>query len=589
MVRGIRYKRTDYCGDLRESDIGREVVLTGWVQNERNLGSLLFLDIRDTRGIAQAVIREGQDIYELAQGIRKEYVIAVKGTVSKRESINPQIPTGSIEVAVTELQVLNESATPPIYIKDDDDAGEAIRLKYRYLDLRKPHLQENLKVRAKVSNITRNYLAEHDFVEIETPILTKPTPEGARDYLVPSRVNPHSFYALPQSPQLLKQLLMVAGMDRYYQIAKCFRDEDLRANRQPEFTQIDLEMSFVDQEDVMEITEELIRRIYLVIKGEILPNPFPKMSYADAMDLYGSDKPDLRFDMTLINLKESVRDSEFQVFQNAEEVRGLLVPQGAAHYSRKALDKLTDLAKTYRAKGLIWMKWGEELQSPIAKFLSETDTMRIATDSNAQDGDLLLIICDEKETALTALGQLRLKVAADLGLIDDTRTAVTWVTDFPLLEYDADTDRYYAKHHPFTHPHWDDIELLSTDPKKVRALAYDLVIDGEEAGGGSVRIHDALLQKEVFKTLSLTDEEVEDKFGFFVEAFRYGAPPHGGLAFGLDRLVMLLTKTQNIRDVIAFPKTQSATCLMTQAPTSVSGEQLQELGISLLSSDAEVE
>ncbi len=589
MVRGIRYKRTDYCGDLRESDIGREVVLTGWVQNERNLGSLLFLDIRDTRGIAQAVIREGQDIYELAQGIRKEYVIAVKGTVSKRESINPQIPTGSIEVAVTELQVLNESATPPIYIKDDDDAGEAIRLKYRYLDLRKPHLQENLKVRAKVSNITRNYLAEHDFVEIETPILTKPTPEGARDYLVPSRVNPHSFYALPQSPQLLKQLLMVAGMDRYYQIAKCFRDEDLRANRQPEFTQIDLEMSFVDQEDVMEITEELIRRIYLEIKGEILPNPFPKMSYADAMDLYGSDKPDLRFDMTLINLKESVRDSEFQVFQNAEEVRGLLVPQGAAHYSRKALDKLTDLAKTYRAKGLIWMKWGEELQSPIAKFLSETDTMRIATDSNAQDGDLLLIICDEKETALTALGQLRLKVAADLGLIDDTRTAVTWVTDFPLLEYDADTDRYYAKHHPFTHPHWDDIELLSTDPKKVRALAYDLVIDGEEAGGGSVRIHDALLQKEVFKTLSLTDEEVEDKFGFFVEAFRYGAPPHGGLAFGLDRLVMLLTKTQNIRDVIAFPKTQSATCLMTQAPTSVSGEQLQELGISLLSSDAEVE
>lgn len=589
MVRGIRYKRTDYCGDLRESDIGREVVLTGWVQNERNLGSLLFLDIRDTRGIAQAVIREGQDIYELAQGIRKEYVIAVKGTVSKRESINPQIPTGSIEVAVTELQVLNESATPPIYIKDDDDAGEAIRLKYRYLDLRKPHLQENLKVRAKVSNITRNYLAEHDFVEIETPILTKPTPEGARDYLVPSRVNPHSFYALPQSPQLLKQLLMVAGMDRYYQIAKCFRDEDLRANRQPEFTQIDLEMSFVDQEDVMEITEELIRRIYLEIKGEILPNPFPKMSYADAMDLYGSDKPDLRFDMTLINLKESVRDSEFQVFQNAEEVRGLLVPQGAAHYSRKALDKLTDLAKTYRAKGLIWMKWGEELQSPIAKFLSETDTMRIATDSNAQDGDLLLIICDEKETALTALGQLRLKVAADLGLIDDTRTAVTWVTDFPLLEYDADTDRYYAKHHPFTHPHWDDIELLSTDPKKVRALAYDLVIDGEEAGGGSVRIHDARLQKEVFKTLSLTDEEVEDKFGFFVEAFRYGAPPHGGLAFGLDRLVMLLTKTQNIRDVIAFPKTQSATCLMTQAPTSVSGEQLQELGISLLSSDAEVE
>lgn len=589
MVRGIRYKRTDYCGDLRESDIGREVVLTGWVQNERNLGSLLFLDIRDTRGIAQAVIREGQDIYELAQGIRKEYVIAVKGTVSKRESINPQIPTGSIEVAVTELQVLNESATPPIYIKDDDDAGEAIRLKYRYLDLRKPHLQENLKVRAKVSNITRNYLAEHDFVEIETPILTKPTPEGARDYLVPSRVNPHSFYALPQSPQLLKQLLMVAGMDRYYQIAKCFRDEDLRANRQPEFTQIDLEMSFVDQEDVMEITEELIRRIYLEIKGEILPNPFPKMSYADAMDLYGSDKPDLRFDMTLINLKESVRDSEFQVFQNAEEVRGLLVPQGAAHYSRKALDKLTDLAKTYRAKGLIWMKWGEELQSPIAKFLSETDTMRIATDSNAQDGDLLLIICDEKETALTALGQLRLKVAADLGLIDDTRTAVTWVTDFPLLEYDADTDRYYAKHHPFTHPHWDDIELLSTDPKKVRALAYDLVIDGEEAGGGSVRIHDARLQKEVFKTLSLTDEEVEDKFGFFVEAFRYGAPPHGGLAFGLDRLVMLLTKTQNIRDVIAFPKTQSATCLMTQAPTSVSGEQLQELGISLLSSDDEVE
>lgn len=581
MENKMRWKRTHYLGELREEHIGQRIVVAGWVQNERNLGSLLFFDLRDTKGIAQAVVREESPLYELASKIRKEYVILVKGIVAERESVNHQIPTGKIEIIVEDLQILSVSDTTPIYIKDDDDAGEAIRLKYRYLDLRKPHLQENLKTRAKICKITRDYLDAHNFVEVETPILTKPTPEGARDYLVPSRVNPHSFYALPQSPQLLKQLLMVSGMDRYYQIAKCFRDEDLRANRQPEFTQIDLEMSFVEQEDVMELTSGLVREIYRQVKGIELPNPFPVLSYQDAMNRFGSDKPDLRFELEILDLKEAVSESAFQVFQNAPEVRGILIPKGAAAFSRKALDKLTDLAKTYQAKGLIWMKWGEEVQSPIAKFLSKDDLLRIQNTSRANAGDLLLIVCDTWETALTALGQLRVHIADVMGMIDPSRVSVTWITDFPLLEYDEETRRYYAKHHPFTQPNWEDLDLLETDPANVRAHAYDLVINGEEAGGGSIRIHDAKLQERIFSVLGLTKKDVEEKFGFFVEAFRYGAPPHGGLAFGLDRLVMQLTGTQNIRDVIAFPKTQSATCLMTSAPATVTGEQLQELGISL--------
>lgn len=584
-----RAKRTDYCGELRTADIGKEVVLYGWVQRERNLGSLLFIDLRDTAGIVQAVVREDQPIYETASHLGREYVIMIRGTVAHRESVNKEMPTGEIEVLVTDLAVLSEAKTPPIYIQDADNAQESLRLRYRYLDLRKSEIQHRLRTRAKICRLTRDYLDSQRFTEVETPMLTKPTPEGARDYLVPSRVNPHAFYALPQSPQLFKQLLMVGGMDRYYQLARCFRDEDLRANRQPEFTQIDIEMSFAEEEDVMEVAEGLTRTLYGEILGESLPDPFPRMSYADAMRDYGSDKPDLRFEMKLQDITEAVTDSTFRVFSDADAVRALRVEEGAAHYSRKALDKLTDLAKTYGAKGLVWMKWEDEVQSPVAKFLSKEDINRIGKETGAQNGDLLLIVADTEEVAATALGQLRLKTARDLDRVDESRVAVTWITDFPLFEYDDEEDRYVAKHHPFTHPNMEDLDLLETDPAAVRARAYDLVINGEEAGGGSVRIHDAKLQERMFRALGLREEEIAQKFGFMTEAFSFGAPPHAGIAFGLDRLVMDLTGTDNIRDVIAFPKTQSATCLMTKAPGEVSGEQLQELGICFSDSETPVD
>lgn len=579
----LRWRRTDYCGELREEDIGREVVLSGWIQKERNLGSLLFMDIRDTTGIVQAVVREGQAIYEEASRLGREYVVMVKGVVAKREAANPEMPTGKIEVLLDELQVLNASETPPIYIQDEDNAQESLRLRYRYLDLRKHGLQQRLRTRARIAKVARDCLDAHRFVEVETPMLTKPTPEGARDYLVPSRVNPHSFYALPQSPQLFKQLLMVAGLDRYYQIVKCFRDEDLRSNRQPEFTQIDIEMSFAEEKDVMELAEELTRRIFKEIKDITLPDPFPVLSYTDAMNRFGSDKPDLRFAMELMDITEAVANSGFRVFSDAQTVRALRVEGAADHYSRKALDKLTDLAKTYGAKGLVWMKWGEEVQSPVAKFLSPDDLNRIRERVDARTGDLLLLIADDPETSAVALGQLRLQTAKDLNLIDPDTVAVTWVTDFPLFEYDEEAKRFVAKHHPFTHPNPEDVEQLETNPASVRALAYDLVINGEEAAGGSVRIHERDLQERMFRTLGLTDKEVQEKFGFMTEAFCYGAPPHAGIAFGFDRLVMELTDTENIRDVIAFPKTQSATCLMTKAPGEVTDEQLQELGIMLSS------
>lgn len=581
-------RRTTMCGNLRSTDIDKEVVLMGWVQKERNLGSIIFVDLRDTTGITQIVFDDtvSKEMFEKAEKIRSEYVIAVKGIVRERTSKNPDMLTGDIEILASELRILDESETPPIYIKDDDNVSESMRLKYRYLDLRKPHMQDNLKTRAKLAKVTRDFFYDNDFMEVETPMLSKPTPEGARDYLVPSRINPGEFYALPQSPQLLKQMLMVSGMDRYYQIVKCFRDEDLRANRQPEFTQIDIEMSFVDIEDVLDINEKFIYKIFKEMKGIEIDLPIKRMPYSEAMEKYGLDKPDLRFGMEIINISDLVEDCNFQVFSNAVKNNGgvkcLNVQGGADKFSRKDISSLEDYVKTYGAKGLAWIKYTKEgISSPIAKFFEEDEIMKIVERTSAKEGDLILFVADRLSVINDSLGNLRNELAKRMDLIAENDFKLVWITDFPLFEFDEEADRYVAKHHPFTHPVEEDIDLLESHPEKVRAKAYDLVVNGDEMGGGSIRINNSQLQKRMFTTLGLTDEEVNEKFGFLLEAFKFGVPPHGGIAYGFDRLTMLFTNSSNIRDVIAFPKTQSATCIMTDAPTSVSKEQLEEVHINV--------
>ncbi len=581
-------RRTHMCGDLRIENVGEEVVLMGWVQRERNLGSLIFVDLRDTTGICQIVFDDtvSKEVFQKAEKVRSEYVLAVRGKVRERESKNKDLPTGDIEILAEELRILNESETPPIYIKDDDNVSETMRLKYRYLDLRKPSMQYRLKMRHKAAKIIRDFMDENHFWEIETPMLTKPTPEGARDYLVPSRVNPGKFYALPQSPQLIKQILMVAGMDRYYQIVRCFRDEDLRANRQPEFTQLDIEMSFVDVDDVISINEKLIYRLFKELKGIEIQLPIPRMSYKESMERFGVDKPDLRFGFELVNISDIVANSQFKVFRSAVDnngsVRGINIKGYGDRFSRKDINSLEDYAKTYGAKGLAWIKITDEgITSPIAKFLTEEELNRILERMNGERGDLLLFVADKDSVVFDSLGNLRNEVARRLNILDDNDIKPIWIVEFPLFEWDEEENRYVAKHHPFTHPMDEDIDLLETAPEKVRAKAYDIVINGEEIGGGSIRISDADLQRRMFKALGFTEEEAWNKFGFLLEAFKYGTPPHGGIAYGFDRLIMTLTNTSNIRDVIAFPKTQSATCLMTDAPTYVSDEQLKEAHIKL--------
>lgn len=573
-------------GTLTIKDVGEMLTLYGWVQKKRDLGGVVFIDLRDRSGIVQVVVRDGASFYEQAVALKSESVIKVVGEVCERESKNPNIPTGEIEVEVKEFEVLNSSKDIPFEISNTTTALEDTRLKYRYLDIRRSSVTNNLIVRHKITMAIRNFLDKENFLEVETPILCKSTPEGARDYLVPSRVNKGKFFALPQSPQLFKQLLMVGGIERYFQIARCFRDEDLRADRQPEFTQVDLEMSFVDQDDVMNLTERLIAHVFKEVKGIDIKLPLRRMKYDEAMEKYGSDKPDLRFDMPINNITDIFKNTEFTVFKNVLENGGIincLVVQGeASNYSRKALDQLTEFVKTYRASGLAYLKIGEEITGSIAKVISTSEVKTLKEQLSLKNDDLVLIVADSKKDVVkTALGALRCKLARDLGLIKDGQYELLWVNEFPAFEYSEEEGRYMACHHPFTAPLDSDIDKLLTDKGNCYSKAYDIVINGYEAGGGSIRIHSEDVQEKMFRALELTDEDISDKFGFFVEALKYGTPPHGGLALGLDRLVMLLTGTENIRDVIAFPKTASASCLMSDCPNVVEEKQLKELGISI--------
>ena len=582
------FKRTDMCGNLRAGDSGREVVLNGWVAKQRSLGGLIFVDLRDKTGIVQVTFDDTipKDIFAAAESLRSEYVIGVKGVVRERSAKNSNLPTGDIEVLASALVVYSQAETPPIYIKDDDNVDDNLRLKYRYLDLRKLKMQRNLTFRHRVTKLARDYFDEQGFTEVETPMLIKSTPEGARDYIVPSRVYPGSFYALPQSPQLFKQLLMVGGTDRYMQIVKCFRDEDLRADRQPEFTQIDLEMSFVDTDDVINVQEGFLKRLFKELLGVDIKTPLPRLSWDEAMERYGSDKPDTRFGFELKKLNDVVASCNFKVFTDAlaagGDVRGICIDGGSAHFSRKDIDKLTESARAYGAKGLVWLRVAEgEINSSVNKFFSQEELARIATVFEAKEGDLILIVSDRAKVVFDTLGFLRRDIAKKLGLLDDSRYELLWVVDFPLFERDEESGQLKAMHHPFTAPKLDQLDLLESEPEKVKADAYDIVLNGVELGGGSIRIHDQNLQARMFKALGLSEEECNEKFGFLIEAFKYGAPPHGGLAYGLDRLVMLLLGESSIREVMAFPKNQNAQCMVSEAPAPVDEEQLSELSIEI--------
>ena len=582
------WSRDCLCAQLTEQNVGQEVTVMGWVDTRRDLGGLIFIDVRDTSGVIQCVFDSAEyKDFAKVESLRNEYVVAIRGKVLLRdeETINPNIATGTIEVRATDLKILSAAKTPPFYIEDGVNVREELRLKYRYLDLRRPEMQAKMKMRHQVMQLVRNYFSENGFLEIETPMLAKSTPEGAREYLVPSRIQPHKFYALPQSPQMFKQLLMVSGLDRYFQIVRCFRDEDLRADRQPEFTQIDLEMSFVSPDDVMSINEKLVQKIFQETWGMDLPVPFRRLTYREAMDRFGSDKPDTRFGLELCEISDLVANTNFKVFasivKNGGTVRGINVKGGVDKFARRELDALVEYVKQYGAKGMAWISVKEnELQSPIVKFFTEEETNAILDRMGAEVGDVLMFVSDVNEDVVfDALGHLRLHLGEKLGLIDHDKLDVLWVTEFPLLEYSAEEKRFVAKHHPFTMPMDEDIQYLDSDPGRVRAKAYDLVINGMEAGGGSCRIYNPNLQAKMFDVLGLSHEEAQDKFGFLIEGFQYGTPPHGGMAYGLDRLVMILTKSKSIRDVIAFPKVQSGTCPLTGAPYYVEQKQLDELHI----------
>ena len=579
--------RSYYCGNLDKENVGEEVTIMGWVQRRRDHGGVIFVDLRDKEGLVQVVFNPDIDDFDLANDLRKEYVIAVTGEVLARPDnmVNDDLKTGEIEIQAESLHVFSEAETPPFMIEDDVRAGEDLRLKYRYLDLRRNEMQDNIKLRHKIKTVARDYLNQNGFLDIETPILTKSTPEGARDYLVPSRVNQGKFFALPQSPQLFKQLLMMSGFDRYYQIVRCFRDEDLRADRQPEFTQIDIEMSFMDQDQIMNLIEDMIKEIFNSLELEV-PDEFARMTYKEAIARFGTDAPDTRFGMELVDLSEIVADSEFNVFSGTiakgGQVKGINLKGEANNFSRKDIDELTEYVGVYGAKGLAWIKVEEDgVNSQIAKFLAEEEIAGILEEMEAEAGDLLFFVADKPKVVADSLANLRVKLAKDLDLYDEDEFKLVWVTDFPLLEWDEDEERYVSLHHPFTAPKEEEIELLDDSPEEVTAQAYDLVLNGIELGGGSVRIHDQELQQKIFKLLAMDDEEIENKFGFLLEAFKYGTPPHGGVAFGLDRLVMLLGKLNSLREVIAFPKTQRATCLLTDSPNEVTQEQLDELGLEV--------